>query len=35
MALNLLNDKQLNMYLADMAYQGGNVPQQTNLHGNF
>ena len=35
MALNLLNDKDFNNYLTDITYQGGRVPPQQNLHGEF
>jgi len=35
MALNLLNDKDFNNYLTDITYQGGHVPNQQNLHGEF
>ena len=35
MAFNLLNDKDFNNYLTDITYQGGRVPSQQNLHGEF
>ena len=35
MAFNLLNDKDFNNYLTDITYQGGRVPPQQNLHGEF
>ena len=35
MALNLLNDKQLNDYLTDITYQGESVPKQQNFRGEF
>ena len=35
MALNLLNDKQLNDYLTDITYQGESVPKQPNFRGEF
>ena len=35
MALNLLNDKQLNDYLTDITYQGATVPKQQNYRGEF
>ena len=35
MALNLLNDKQLNDYLTDITYQGAAVPKQQNYRGEF
>ena len=35
MAFNLLNDKDFNNYLTDITYQGGHVPNQQNLHGEF
>ncbi|MBO4625800.1 MAG: PcfJ domain-containing protein [Alphaproteobacteria bacterium] len=35
MAFNLLNDKDFNNYLTDITYQGGHVPNQQSLHGEF
>ncbi len=35
MALNLLNDLELNEFLTDISYQGRPVPKQQGIHGEF
>ena len=35
MALNLLNDFELNAFLTDISYQGRPVPKQQGIHGEF
>ena len=35
MALNLLNDLELNAFLTDISYQGRPVPKQQGIHGEF